>query len=149
MPCRRATSMTTAPGTAISARVARFSARLQIRLDDNAVNAALVVCPDAGTNLSPRLTKPGHIKLEKRFRARRPWPDGYKFAVECGFEDEGFFTSLLRMFDQALIAVMTLPPTHRQPLLERLDRVRSIAKAVGWGVKDAMDDLWAERVVSD
>jgi hypothetical protein len=77
MPCRRATSMTTAPGAALSARIARFSARLQISLDDNAVNAALVVCPDAGTDLSPRPTKPGHIKLEKRFRARRPWPGAY------------------------------------------------------------------------
>ena len=51
-----------------------------------------------------------------------------RFSVECSFEDEGFFTSLLRMFDQALIAVMALSPSHRQPLLERLDRVRSISK---------------------
>jgi hypothetical protein len=34
-------------------------------------------------------------------------------------------------------------------LLARLDEVRSMADTAGWGVKDAMDKIWAEQVVSD
>ena len=72
-----------------------------------------------------------------------------RFSAGCGFEDEGFFTVLVRMFNQTLNAVMALPLSQREPMLERLDAVRSIAMAVGLGVKDAMDELWAERVLSD
>jgi hypothetical protein len=66
--------------------------------------------------------------------------------AECGFEDEGYFTALVRMFDQALVAVMALAPSQRQPMLERRC---SITDVVGWGVKDAMDELWADHAVSD
>ena len=69
--------------------------------------------------------------------------------AECGFEDEGYFTALVRMFDQALLAVMALEPAERQRLLARLDKVRSAAAAVGWGVKDAMDELWGDNVLED
>jgi hypothetical protein len=65
---------------------------------------------------------------------------------ECGMEDEGYFTALVRMFDQALAVVAKLDPSERTALLERLDAVRSATDAVGWGVKDAMDELWAEHV---
>jgi len=51
-----------------------------------------------------------------------------RLSAGCGFEDEGFFTSLVRMFDQALIAVMALPLSQRQPLLERLDAVARLQK---------------------
>lgn len=34
-------------------------------------------------------------------------------------------------------------------MLERLDAVRSVAGVVGWGVKDAMDELWVEHVATD
>jgi hypothetical protein len=68
---------------------------------------------------------------------------------ECGIEDEGYFTALVRMFDQALGVVATLDPSSRPALLHRLDAVRSTSDAVGWGVKDAMDELWVERVWED
>lgn len=68
---------------------------------------------------------------------------------ECGMEDEGYFTALVRMFDQALAAVAKLNPSERRALLQRLDAVRSVTDAVGWGVKDAVDELWAERVWED
>ena len=72
-----------------------------------------------------------------------------RMSAECGFEDEGFFLALVRMFDQALVATMALSPTQRQPMLARLDMVRSSTDTVGWGVKDAMDELWADHVVID
>ena len=71
-----------------------------------------------------------------------------RLCAESGFEDEGFFNALVRMFERALTAVTALPLSQRQPLLDRLDTVRSIAKAVGWGVKDAMDEYWAEQNAS-
>jgi hypothetical protein len=61
-------------------------------------------------------------------------------------EDEGYFAALVRMFDQALGIITTLNPSEQQALLQRLDAVRSITESVGWGVKDAMDELWAEHV---
>jgi hypothetical protein len=53
------------------------------------------------------------------------------------------------MFDQALIAVPALAAAEHQSMLERLDAVRFMTDVVGWGVKDAMDELWAEHVLGD
>jgi hypothetical protein len=72
-----------------------------------------------------------------------------RLPAECGFEDEGYFTALVHMFERALVEVTALAPSQRQPMLERLDAVRSITDAVGWGVKDAMDELWVDHVVGD
>jgi hypothetical protein len=72
-----------------------------------------------------------------------------RLPAECGFEDEGYFTGLVRMFEQALMAVMALAPSHREQMLERLNNVRSMTDDVGWGVKDDMDEIWSEHVVSD
>jgi hypothetical protein len=68
---------------------------------------------------------------------------------ECGMDDEGYFTALVHMFDQALAVVGKLDPSERRALLQRLDAVRSVTDAVGWGVKDAMDELWAEHVCDE
>lgn len=68
---------------------------------------------------------------------------------ECGMEDEGYFAALVRMFDQALAVVAKLDPSERKALLQRLDAVRSATDTIGWGVKDAMDELWAEHVWED
>ena len=68
---------------------------------------------------------------------------------ECGMEDEGYFAALVRMFDQALAVVVNLNPSERRTFLNRLDGVRSATDAAGWGVKDAMDELWAEHVWED
>ena len=70
-----------------------------------------------------------------------------RLSAEYGFEDEGYFMALVRMFDQALVATMALSPTQRQPMLARLDTVRSSTDAAGWGVKVAMDELWADHAV--
>ncbi len=71
-----------------------------------------------------------------------------RLLAECSIEDEGYFAALVRMFDQTLVTVMTLPPTEQKKMLIRLDAVRC-ATDVGWGVKDAMDDLWADHVLGD
>ncbi len=68
-----------------------------------------------------------------------------KLAAECGLEDERFFMALVRMFDRALVAVLALAHMQRNPMLDRLDAVRLLTDAIGWGVKDAMDELWVEH----
>jgi hypothetical protein len=37
---------------------------------------------------------------------------------------------------------LTLPPTDRDAYVERLDKLRSRSKHVGWGVEDALNSLW-------
>jgi hypothetical protein len=69
--------------------------------------------------------------------------------AECGLEDEGYIAAIVRMFDQALVAVMAMAPSERHPMLERLDAVRSITSIVGWGLKDNLDELWADHVVTN
>ena len=71
-----------------------------------------------------------------------------RLLAECSMDDEGYFAALARMFDQALVTVMALPLTEQKTMLNRLDAVRR-AIDVGWGVKEAMDDLWAEHVLAD
>ena len=68
---------------------------------------------------------------------------------ECAMEDEGYFDAFVRMFDQALVTVMSLVPAEQHTMLRRLDAVRSNTDVVGWGVRDAMDEIWAELVLTD
>lgn len=70
-------------------------------------------------------------------------------SADCGLEDEGYFMALVRMYEKALVAVATLAPSHRQSMVDRLGTVRSKADAIGWGVKDAMDEIWIEHVAGD
>ena len=61
-------------------------------------------------------------------------------------DDEGYYAALVRMFEQVLTAVDRLLASERASFYERLDPVRSAASNLGWGVKDAFDDLWYSRV---
>ena len=67
----------------------------------------------------------------------------------CGMDDDGYFAALVRMFAQALTSVTALPEPDRGLMLARLDAVRSAMRDVGWGVEDAMNDLWIEYVSAD
>lgn len=62
---------------------------------------------------------------------------------DCGMEDEGYFNALMRMFEQALKAVVALEPSQQDAYVERLERVRQQAQSWGWGIGDGMDDLMA------
>ena len=64
----------------------------------------------------------------------------------CSIDDEGYYAALVRMFEQALTAVDRLPASERASFYERLDPVRAATSNLGWGVKDAFDDLWYSRV---
>ena len=59
-------------------------------------------------------------------------------------QDEGYFDALVRMFEQALKGIHSLPEDARPALHGRLDAVRRISHNFGYGVGNDMDDLLAE-----
>ena len=72
-----------------------------------------------------------------------------RLVSECGMEDEGYFTAMVGMFEQALGAVTLLNPPDRAVFIQRLDALRSATNSIGYGVKDALDELYAEHVWED
>lgn len=66
------------------------------------------------------------------------------FSDDVGLQDEGYFDALVRMFEQALKTVGTLPEGCRPELFARLDAVRRTSHNFGYGVGGDMDDLLAE-----
>jgi hypothetical protein len=68
--------------------------------------------------------------------------EAFGFVESCSFDDERYFIALIRMYDRSVNFVSTLPPTERHAYIERLDKLRSRSKHVGWGVEDALNSLW-------
>jgi hypothetical protein len=69
-----------------------------------------------------------------------------EFCSDVGYQDDGYFDALVRMFDQALRLIAQLSASDRNPLIARLDRVRIISHNFGYGVGDDMDSLLAKYV---
>ena len=76
------------------------------------------------------------------------------FYCECaaGFcnaivsQDDSYFDALVRMFEQALKIISQLPASDRNPLITRLNKVRTISHNFGYAVGDDMDSLLAKFV---
>ena len=66
------------------------------------------------------------------------------YCQDIGYQEEGFFDALVRMFEQALQSAKTLPADGHDSLIVRLNRVREISHAFGYGVGDDMDYLWTK-----
>lgn len=72
------------------------------------------------------------------------------FSCDVGMDDEAYLSALVRVFEQALKTIATMPDEHRAPLWARLEAVRDRCKHnVGYGVGDNMDDLLAEHWGND
>jgi len=69
------------------------------------------------------------------------------FSCDVGLQDEVYFDALVRMFEQALKVIATLPEAQRSELWSRLDEVRWMSHNFGYGVGDEMADLLAEHGV--
>ena len=67
------------------------------------------------------------------------------FSCDVGLDDEAYLSALVRMFEQALKAVATLPETQRPALWTRLEMVRDRGHDMGYGVGDDMDALLTEH----
>ena len=68
--------------------------------------------------------------------------EAFSFVEGCSFSDERYFVALIRLYDQSVNRALSLPPAERRACVERLDKLRTRAKHVGWGVEDALNDLW-------
>ena len=66
------------------------------------------------------------------------------FCSDIGYQEDGYFDALVRMFKQALKTIARLSATDRKGLIARLDRVRVISHNFGYGVGDDMDSLLAK-----
>ena len=61
---------------------------------------------------------------------------GASFAVDVGYGDDAFFTSLSSMLERALDRANGLSPELRASLVPRLTSLRRTAGALGWGFGD-------------
>lgn len=68
------------------------------------------------------------------------------FCSDVGYQDDGYFDALVRMFDSALKLISQLSASDRNVLIARLDRVRIISHNFGYGVGDDTDSLLAKYV---
>ena len=62
-------------------------------------------------------------------------------------DDESHCYALMRVFEQALKTIATLPDANRSARRERLDAVRHASHHIGYGVGENMDELLAEHGV--
>ena len=68
--------------------------------------------------------------------------EAFSFVESCSFSDERYFVALICMYDQSVNFVLSLPLAERRAYVERLGKLRSRAKHVGWGVEDELNDRW-------
>ena len=68
------------------------------------------------------------------------------FLETCSMDDEKYFAALIRMYGRSLEIVSSLPPAERGTYLERLDRLRSRGRNVGWVVEEEFNSLWYDAV---
>jgi hypothetical protein len=66
------------------------------------------------------------------------------YCSDIGYQDDGYFDALVRMFEQALAITDQLPASDRGALIARLDRVRLVSHNFGYGVGDDMDSMLAK-----
>ena len=64
------------------------------------------------------------------------------FLESCGMESESYASALIRMYGWSIGLASKLSPAERVTHLERLDKLRSRAKNVGWAVEEEFNRLW-------
>jgi hypothetical protein len=67
-----------------------------------------------------------------------------EFCRDVDYHDTAYLDALVRMFEQALKTTSDLNRKAQKNFLTRLDRVRTIARQLGYGVGDDMDVLLSE-----
>jgi hypothetical protein len=68
------------------------------------------------------------------------------FLESCSMDDERYFAALIQMYRRSLEIVSSLPPAERSAYLERLGRLRSRGRNVGWVVEEEFNSLWHDAV---
>ena len=72
--------------------------------------------------------------------------EAVRLVGECSLKDEVYYSALIRMFEQGLTQATGLPTAERDKMLERLDAVRGSLRDIGWGVFDAVNEIWHDRI---
>ena len=110
------------------------------------------ICPDAMRNQPISVSKAKKAIADYKKAIGHPegmaelsifyCEEAFGFLESYGMEDESYFVALIRMYDRSLRFVLNLPPSQRATYVERLDKLRSRARHVGWGVQDELNSLW-------
>jgi hypothetical protein len=74
---------------------------------------------------------------------------GNQFTCDFGDIDEGFYDSLIRMFESAAKLVTTLDPEAAKPFIVRLGVIVRKASRIGWGYYDSIEAIFAESFPDD
>jgi hypothetical protein len=72
--------------------------------------------------------------------------EAFGFLESCSIEDEGYFAALIRMYGRSLELVSSLPPAERSSYLDRLSKLRSRGRNIGWGVEEEINSLWSDAM---
>jgi hypothetical protein len=72
--------------------------------------------------------------------------EAISFLESCSMDDEKYFAALIRMYGRSLEIVSSLPLAERSTYLERLGRLRSRGRNVGWVVEEEFNSLWYDAV---
>jgi hypothetical protein len=117
------------------------------------------ICPDVMKNQPVSVSKAK--KAIADYKKAIGHPDGmaelsifyceeaFGFLESCSIEDESYFAALVRMYGRSLEFVSSLPTAERTTYLERLDKLRSRGRNVGWGVEEELDSLWYAAVLDE
>jgi hypothetical protein len=68
--------------------------------------------------------------------------EAFGFLESCSIEDESYFGALIRMYGRSIEFVSRLSPAERTTYLDRLDKLRSRGRNVGWAVEEEFNSLW-------
>jgi hypothetical protein len=68
--------------------------------------------------------------------------EAFGFLESYSMEDEGYFAALIRMYEWSLEIVSSVAPAERMIYLERLDKLRSRGRNVGWAIEEGFNSLW-------
>jgi hypothetical protein len=74
---------------------------------------------------------------------------GTGFAADLGYGDDDFFSSLERMLSRALDVLQRGTGQFRQSMRPRLIRLSELARNIGWGYGDFVNDAIARAVEPD
>jgi hypothetical protein len=112
------------------------------------------ICPDLMSGRAPSISKAKKAISDYKKAIGRPeglaelsvfyCEEAFGFLESCSMEGEDYFVALIRMFDRSLRLVLNLPAADRASYLRRLDKLRSRAGVVGWGVQDELNYSWHE-----
>src|SRR6266481_5692679 len=110
------------------------------------------ICPDVMKNQPISVSKAKKAIADYKKAIGRPdgmaelsifyCEEAFSFLESYSIEDESYFAALVRMYGRSLEFVSSLPTAERTTYLERLDKLRSRGRNVGWGVEEELDSLW-------